>query len=132
MGRISVQSVVIPISTAVSGALNLLLRPDGVTVSNNREPSRVIRIGMPAAWTAASLRIQVQAFKDDTWRLLTNSGGTVLSLTAAADSAIYLTEEVRAALHGAYAIRFLSDNGSGTPVNQAAERTLQVALEGLG
>jgi hypothetical protein len=134
-GRISVVDLEIASGAATSEALNLLRRPGAngtFSISNNRTPSRVVRVGMPAAWTAADLRIEVQAFKDDAWRLLTGPDGTVVSLVVAADQAVYLLPEHHVALYGAYAIRFLSDNGSGTPTNQGADRALSVALEGLG
>lgn len=133
-GRTSVVGLTIASSGSTSGELLLLLRPEfaggGQRIANNRTPSRVVRVGMPAAWTDAELRIEVKATKDDSWRLLTGPDGTVVSLDVAAGQAVYLLPEHHVALYGAYSVRFLSDNGSGTPVAQGAERTLSIALEG--
>lgn len=82
-----------------------------------------VAIVMPAAWTAASLTLQISI--DDDGAIFNNvydDGGTEYTVTAAASRYIYLDPLV---LVGVRKLKIRSGT-SGTPVNQAAARTLTI------
>lgn len=102
-------SVTIANGTSLSGEVNV-------------NSKRIVGIIMPAAWTAANLSLQA-AITGTTFGEVQDNGGTALAITAAAGVYIAIPDTV--ALRGLGRVKVRSGT-SGTPVNQAAERTLQL------
>lgn len=98
--------VVIPINTALSGAVNL----GGATL---------VGIVMPAAWTAANLTFQ-GSVDGVTYNEITDSAGTAVSVTAAAARYIPINPATLPGLQ--YVI--VRSGTSGAAVNQTAARTI--------
>lgn len=84
----------------------------------------LVAIKMPADWTAASLTFQASDDDDDTFYNMYSTDGTELTAQAADDRWIAIAPSD---FVGARYIKIRSGT-SGTPVNQAAERTLQVIV----
>ncbi|MDD5585626.1 MAG: hypothetical protein PHY92_01545 [Alphaproteobacteria bacterium] len=99
---------------AVSGALNL----GGL---------RLFGFVMPAAWTAANLTFQMSHDGGTTWANVYDSNGNELTATVAASRYVALDPANFASL----AMIKVRSGTSGTPVNQAAERTLQLVLRAV-
>jgi len=89
-----------------------------IDCTRGRYPGRIV---MPAAWTAAALTFQVS---DDgtTYRNLYDEYGTEVTVQAAA------SRDIRLEPANWFTARYLKirSGTSGTPVNQAAARTLTV------
>lgn len=83
----------------------------------------IISIGIPAAWTAASLTFE-GSVDGTTFKDIYLKDGTELTATVDADQIISNLLELGS-------IRYLKirSGTSGTPVNQAAERVLDVLLK---
>lgn len=111
------QTAVIAESGNLSGAMDL-----GVV----NYDSGILAIDMPAAWTAANLTFQASA-DDNTYDNVYDSDGNELTVSAAADRYIVLTEGERSMLRG---VRFLKvrSGTSGTPVAQDAERSILLVV----
>jgi hypothetical protein len=114
-GPLYVQPVTISNGTSLSAAVDLETTA-GIG-------ARLARIDMPAAWTAANLTFQAST-DGVTYNNLFDSSGGEYTVTAAANAAIIVP------LADFIGIRFLKirSGTSGTPVNQAADRTLQLVL----
>lgn len=83
---------------------------------------RMCAISMPAAWTAASLTFQVSYDNGVTYQNVYDSNGNEYTVSAAAGSYILLDPATFITL-GKFKIR---SGTAGSPVNQAADRTLNV------
>ena len=81
----------------------------------------LLAIAMPAAWSAAGLTFQV-SMDGSTWADLYDDGGNEVTATVAASRAVAMGA---APFAGVPYVRIRSGT-SGSPVNQAAERTLAV------
>lgn len=103
---------------------------------------RVVGIQVPPAWTAAALTFQgrasIGALSDDTTpalgKMVDDAGNeiTVPSAAMVANQMVMLTSDVLCkALAGSRHIKVRSGT-AGTPVNQAADRTLVFIVEPLG
>lgn len=90
---------------------------DAVDLKNNR----LSYIQMPGTWTTANLTFQVSE-DGETYNNLYNDAGTEYTVTAAASQVLRLT------LHDWLAVRYLKirSGTAGSPVNQAAARTLRL------
>lgn len=105
--------VTIAINTAISDAIDL----KGLVL---------VGISMPADWTAANLTFQA-AGPDGTYWNLYDAAGTEVSVTAAEDRFIAINP---AAWEGVNRLKVRSGT-SGTPVNQAAARTINLIVKPL-
>lgn len=83
-----------------------------------------IGIVMPEAWTTANLTFQATSDGVNYYDVY-DSGGTEVTVTAAASRYIVLTPELVAAFAGVQKVLVRSGT-TGSPVNQAAARTLLV------
>lgn len=92
---------------------------DAIDLKNNR----LSYIQMPAAWTAANLTFQVSE-DGATFNNLYNDAGTEYTVTADANRVLRLT------LHDWLAVRYMKirSGTAGSPVNQAAARTLRLGV----
>jgi len=79
----------------------------------------VVGIEMPAAWTAATIAIQVSRQNVENWLDLYDRAGTKLALTVAADRVVYLDPIL---LLAGSRIRLVSSNA------QTAERAIQLLV----
>jgi len=113
MGFIAVRHVVatIPINTALSDAVDL-------------RGGDLIRINMPALWTAAGISFLVDD-GDGTFRDLWMEWGWELWFDAAADISIELSVFARFQALTQFKVR---SGTSGAPVNQTAEREILLAV----
>jgi len=106
------------------------------TIAKDAAVSGVIEIGgarhfaiqMPAAWTTANLTFQASNLIDGTFYDVYGSDGIEIMLTATASRMIVLDIH-QSALAPLSFIKIRSGT-TGTPVNQAAARTLNVILKG--
>lgn len=112
MSEQSLVTATIANGAALSGAINL-------------GNSRLVAIQMPAAWTAANLTFQAAESAGGTFQDVYDSGGTEVSVTAAASRFISLLETQR--YRGMRNIKVRSGT-TGTPVNQAAARDIILVL----
>ncbi len=87
----------------------------------------IVAIIMPATWTAANLTFQGATATGGTFQDLYDDSGTEIIVTAAAARVLALDPK-RAEIS---ALRFIKvrSGDTGTPVNQAAERTLTLILK---
>lgn len=108
----SVLKAVIASGVALSGELDL-------------NGFRHISIQMPSAWTTANLTFQVAEKKGGIYQDVYDSSGNEFVVTAAVSRAISDITELAP-------FRFIKirSGTTGTPVNQAAKRTLQLILKG--
>lgn len=104
-------NVTISSGQSLSGALDI----GGINVE-------IIGIVMPVAWTAANLTFQVSA-DGTTFQNLYDDGGNELMVAAGAGRTIGLHSDVSRAL-GRFRYLKVRSGTSGTPVNQAADRTI--------
>lgn len=107
------RAVTIDAGSALSAAVDL----DGVAL---------VGIQMPASWTAANLTFQVSA-DGVTYADLYNQSGSEVVVTAAANRYIALDPTL---FQGIRRLKIRSGT-SGTPVNQAASRTLLLVTRAL-
>lgn len=109
------QTATIASGAALSGAIDLGGADDFAIV-------------MPSAWTTANLSFQGSDSLTGTYADLYTDGGNEVVVSAAASRVISLAN-VRQFLGG---VRFLKirSGTTGTPVNQAAERSLTILLKG--
>lgn len=98
----------IAISTALSAAVDL-----GAI-------GTLVGIQMPAAWTTANLTFQASYDGGTTYQDLYDDAGNEVTVTAAASRNIYLSPEEWAGIQ----LLKVRSGTSGTPVNQAAARTI--------
>ena len=91
------------------------------------EGFKLMALLMPGAWTAAALTFQASDVAGGTFLDVYDDAGTEVTATVAASRAIGLD----AILPELAAIRFLKirSGTTGTPVNQAAARTLTLVLK---
>ena len=89
----------------------------------------VVAIAMPAAWTGASLTFQVKAEDDADFQDLYDEAGNEVEIPAAASRHISLGGSL-IYFAGAKQIKVRSGT-SAIPVNQSAERTLQLITKPL-
>jgi hypothetical protein len=113
-------TVTIPSGTAISGPVDL---------GNNCERIGVL---MDAAWTTAAITFQVSVGSGGPWRSLYDDAGAEVQITSAnavAGRAISLaTTQLQAVLAPWRHIKLRSGSAA-TPVNQAADRKLVIAVE---
>ena len=86
--------------------------------------SDILRIGMPAAWTAADLTFQ-QLYEDGVWRDMHFDWGGEIWLTAAVDISIDCSVFVQ--FNSVDQIKVRSGT-SGAPVAQIAPRTIRLVV----
>lgn len=106
-----------------------------VTIANGASLSSEIDLGgyeleaihMPAAWTAANLTFTAATVSGGTFDAVHDDGGTEVTVTAAASRAIPLGTVTRR-LNGLQFIKVRSGT-AGAAVNQAADRTITLALK---
>lgn len=106
--------------------------PNGAALSNAinlPQDTAVVGVVMPAGWTAANLTFQMSPDGGATWREVTKVDGTAYQLTVAGGQFVLVPP---ADLYGIpYNSQFRVRSGmSGTPVNQAADRVLEIVLSG--
>lgn len=89
---------------------------------------RLVAIQMPADWTTANLTFSAREDTDGTVQSVVDSGGTEVSITAAADVYIVMLDADRIAVDG-LAYTTIRSGTAATPVNQTADRTLWLILE---
>jgi hypothetical protein len=92
------------------------------------EGAALVGIHMPAAWTAANLTFQVAPTSGGTFYDAYDDGGTEINVTAAAQRYIGLLSDDALSLSAARFLKIRSGT-TGTPVNQAAARTLTLVLK---
>ena len=109
--RAKAETVTIPSGEALTAAINL----------NGRA---IVGIIMPGTWTAAAITMQACDTADGTFVDVIATGGSELSITAAASD--YLAVDPV----NQYGINFakIRSGTSGTPVNQGADRDLVLML----
>ena len=112
MSQQTIATATIAINTSLSGAVNLA-------------NFRIVGIQMPSTWTAANLTFQAAVTVDGTYQDVYDSGGTEVSVTAAASRFISMLETQR--LRGMRAIKVRSGTTS-VAVNQAAARDIILIL----
>lgn len=110
-----VESVVIALSASLSGVVGVI----------NKQVKAVV---LPASWTTADLTLSVSVDGGTTYADLYDSAGNEVVLPAAASRHIDLTG---ISLVGVTNLKFRSGT-AGTPVTQAAARTLQLVLQLAG
>lgn len=86
---------------------------------------RAVRINMPDAWTTAKLMALISDDFGETFRPLVDGAGDLILMDAAADTTIALDMNYFGYIA---CFQLQSVNGSGTPVNQGAVRTLEVII----
>lgn len=107
----------------------------GATIANGASQSSVVdlhavdllAIQMPAAWTAANLTFLGSA-DNVTFDPVKDSGGTEITVTAAASTYIVLSDVLQPELKGVRYLKIRSGT-AGAPVNQGAARTLVLITE---
>ena len=115
--------------------MGLLAKGPIATILNGQSQSQEIDLGesqlvglvMPATWTAANLTILAASSPGGTFNPLHDEGGTEITITAAAARQISISS---AKLQGARFIKVRSGT-SGAPVNQAADRQIQLLVKDL-
>jgi hypothetical protein len=115
MGREITRAAVISASGSVSSAVGVGRRI-------------VTGLQMPTSWTAADLTFQGAEKPDGTFQSIYDSDGTEVTVSAAASRAISLTPAEMDALSAWASIKIRSGT-SGSPVAQAAERTIYVVMK---
>lgn len=85
---------------------------------------------MPSAWTAGAITFLASDVTAGTFYDVYDSGGTELNLTVAASRTIGLTQAHRAVLRALRFIKFRSGT-TGTPVQQAASRTIEIIYKAI-
>jgi hypothetical protein len=103
-----------------------ILSGTALSAAVNIGSKQIVGIAMPAAWTAASISLQVSLDGGTTWLELINTAGAV-SYTVAASQFLALDP---ATLHGVNAIKVRSGT-SGSAVNQGADRIVGLAVRSL-
>jgi hypothetical protein len=88
----------------------------------------LVGILMPSAWTAASLTFQVAATSGGTFCDVYDDAGAEVTVSAAASRYIGLTTADALCLSAARFLKLRSGT-TGTPVNQAAARTITLILK---
>jgi hypothetical protein len=88
----------------------------------------LVGIHMPAAWTAAGLSFQVATISGGTFCDAYDDAGTEVTVSAAASRYIGLTSADALCLSAARFLKVRSGT-TGTPVNQAAARTITLVLK---
>lgn len=106
--------VVIPNGAALSTAVNLGTKT-------------LVGVVMPAEWTAADLTLQAAVAEAGTFNNVYDKAGTEFTIDAAASRAIGLASDDLIGIGRWVKVR---SGTSGTPVNQGADRTLQLILKG--
>jgi len=99
----------------------------------NTGGKRIIGILMPSAWTAASITFAALVARDDsaspptdTYGKVQDDAGNEVTVTSPAVS-VYIALAAAPELEALGRVKIRSGT-AGTPVNQAADRTLQVVL----
>lgn len=88
---------------------------------------RLFAIVMPAAWTTANITFQVSADNGATWSNLVDQNGTELTAVAGAGQCIVLSPTQ----FSAFQYLRLRSGTNASPVNQAADRTLQLIVRSV-
>ncbi|MHA2135266.1 MAG: hypothetical protein ACW99J_15505 [Candidatus Thorarchaeota archaeon] len=109
-------SLQIPNGSSLSASLVIAGRP-------------IITIGMPTAWTAASISFDVSACENGTFFPLYGDNGIQISVPAAASTQIGNHNKLEK-LAGWYAMRIRSGSVVGEEIDQGAARTLIVFSSG--
>ena len=84
-------------------------------------------VHMPAAWTAASIGFYVCDSYAGTYQKLYDDNGNLVQIDSPSAAGAYAAPAEVAAARW---VKLWSQNGSGTDTNQAAARTITVALKG--
>jgi hypothetical protein len=92
------------------------------------EGRSLVGIYMPSAWTAANLTFQVAHTSGGTFQDAYDDAGSEVTVTAAASRYIGLTSADALCLSAARFLKVRSGT-TGTPVNQAAERSIVLVLK---
>lgn len=98
---------------------------DKVDLQTIGPTSGIIAIQMPTAWTAAAITFQGSPSLQDPFQDIYDQGGTEISITVDASRYVVLDQDTRSKLMGLRFIKLRSGT-TGTPVNQAAERTIEL------
>ena len=85
--------------------------------------AELVALHMPGTWVAAAITFDASSARAGTYNGIFDSDGTELSLSAAADRAISLTQEERNLVSDHPYVKLRSGT-EGTPVDQTAERTI--------
>lgn len=114
IGNLTTKTATIAINASLSGEVDL----EGFTL---------VSIIMPAAWTAANLTFQASDVTGGTFQDVYDDQGVEVTVQAAASRSIGI-DLLAGALAGFRFIKIRSGT-TGTPVNQAAARTLTLAVK---
>lgn len=85
-----------------------------------------VRIEMPASWTAANLRILVEAVDGATYTALQDVYGNAIELSGLDASEQIVLDPNEMLSVRRFKLKSVNTDGTGAAVNQAAERTLYV------
>lgn len=119
--------------TTISGSVNSLAKSLATTISNgqslspeiNLEGFRLAGLFMPASWTTANITFQSSNVSGGTFQNVFDSAGNELTLTASGNCVITDIPEIAPLQY----IKIRSGT-SATPVNQGADRTINLLLKG--
>lgn len=89
---------------------------------------RIVAIQMPADWDTAAITFSSRPDPDGISQSVTDSGGTEVSVTAAADQYLVMVDADRVAVEGLAFTKVRSGTLS-SPVNQTADRDVVLVVE---